>query len=108
MKACEDREVWFEAPHRVLSAIERRLKSMECSVSIKMDGEDAAVLTAECGSCRLRVTARRVGPIPETLGTPARLARESGLGRVFTEFKVEGDCVETCRVVELALFRAGG
>ena len=108
MKACENREVWFETPRRIAYSVERKLRSMNCIVSVIMSGEGSVSLEAKCGSCVLRVRARLVGPIPDSLGTPARLAQEAGLGRVLIEFDVKGDCSEACKMVELTLFRAGG
>lgn len=108
MKACENREVWFETTRRIAHSIERKLRSLNCVVSNVMIGEDSASLEARCESCIIRVRAKFVGPIPDSLGAPARLAGDADLGRVLVEFDAEGDCSEACRMVELALFRAGG
>ncbi|ABM80091.1 hypothetical protein [Hyperthermus butylicus] len=109
LRVCDEREVWFEKPERIVEYILEALSKRGCEARVTHRDETGEVrASARCGDCTLSLHAVYMGEMPFRLGKLSELASSRGYGVVKLVIHATTNCRTICESLELLLLRGGG
>ena len=109
---CDEREVWFEKPERLLGLLIESIKNYGCKTLLYKE-DDVHVAQLKCSieddpECTAVVKAKMIGDAPLRLRSYAYMASAKGFGRVYVIIEVNDKCTRLCDLIEKLLLRGGG